>query len=98
MRGRLDDDMAKQLRIALAEIHENENELVVGREPLSGTRLEESEGFSPTELDDLNRWLIGHWGEAIVAGPHPPLFSSDPGELVTAIVPDDQGEIEPGVF
>jgi hypothetical protein len=98
LRGRLDKSMADKLRRSLAEIPVNKSELILAREVPGETGLEDSEGFSRAEIEDLNQWMAEHMGETVAAGPHPPLLSRDPQDLVTAIVPDDQGRIEPGVY
>jgi hypothetical protein len=97
IRGRVGESLIRQLRLALNGIQENREELLLAR-VIPNRALLESEGFSRHEEMDLVAWLNERVGEPVIAGPHPPLFSTDPRVQVTAVVPDQEGKVTPGVY
>lgn len=98
IRGRVDDDFAARARAALAEVPDHTDEILVGRLHPGRPLLADVEGICGPEADDLTTWLYEHWGEPAVAGRHPPLLSEDPEELINAYVPDERGQVRPGVY
>jgi hypothetical protein len=96
-RGRVSQSFIRQLQFALKGIQENREELLLAR-VVPRRAILESEGFSPREDMDLIAWLNERIGELVFAGPHPPLFSTNPSVQVTAVVPDQEGKVTLGVY
>ncbi len=97
IRGRVNASLIHRLRLALKGVQENKEELLLAHVTPNRALLD-SEGFSPHEEMDLVRWLNERSGEQVLAGPHPPLFSTDPEVQVTAVVPDQEGNVRLGVY
>jgi hypothetical protein len=98
IRGVGTEELAATLRAMLQQIPENQSELLVACHLPGLSRLEDVEGFSKHESSDLDRWLLEHSGSEVVAGRHPPLLSDTEQERITAVVPDERGNVEPGVY
>jgi hypothetical protein len=98
IRGILGEALADQFKSALADVPENRSELIICRMVAEQPRLESCEGFSRHEAADVSNWIHEHAGDSVIGGQHPPLLSNDPDELITAVVPDENGRVQLGVY
>jgi hypothetical protein len=97
-RGRLDEELIERLRAILSTMPLNTDELLVAQRVSGQIRLQDCEGFSSNQIEEFLDWAKGHVGADVVAGQHPPLLSNNADEVVTAIVPDQEGKVQLGVY
>lgn len=98
LRGTLDQHLSEQILQALNTVVPPADELVAGAIVEGRALFEDFEGFSTHEVADLDGWLERHRGRQVAAGHHPPILARDFAEVLTVIVPDAEGNVEPGVY
>jgi hypothetical protein len=98
IRGQMDAGLAERIRTFLPGVPLNIDELLIAQLIPGHIQLEDVEGFSSNRQEELSQWMERHSGAEVVAGRHPPLLSKSKEEVATAIVPDQDGYVQPGVY
>jgi len=94
LRGRIDDDF---IRRAEALVPEGTEFLIVGLEPVQYGNLTWYRYTAGETHAELRESLAEMRGELVAVGPYPP-WLENVDDVISALIPNDDGSVSPGVY